>query len=247
MPYKVPFDIIGDVHGCFEELYSLLLQLGYNIKKVDRYEAAHPQERKLVFVGDLVDRGPNTPEVLRMVMDMVATNTALCVAGNHDDKLRRKLQGRHVQITNGLAESLEQLQQESLAFQQAVLNFLEELPSHYVLDQGRLAVAHAGLKEEYIGKDSSRVRAFCLYGQTTGELDDYGLPVRHAWAQDYQGDTLIVYGHTPVSELQWVNNTINIDTGCVFGGQLTALRYPERVLVSVPAAKAYYQTSKAPH
>jgi protein phosphatase len=239
-----PFDLIGDVHGCFDELHQLLIKLGYHIHKNSTYKVTHPAQRKIIFVGDLVDRGPNTPDVLRLVMDMVASGIAFCVNGNHDDKLKRKLQGRDVKIAHGLAESLQQLAHESDAFKNQVMQFLDGLTSHYVLDDGKLAVAHAGLKQHYLGRDSAKIRAFCLYGQTTGETDEFGLPVRYPWAQDYRGSTLIVYGHTPTPEAQWLNNTINIDTGCVFGGKLTALRYPEKQLVAVPAARIYALPNK---
>jgi len=117
--------------------------------------------------------------------------------------------------------------------------FLDSLRSHYWLDGGRLAVAHAGLREEMIGRGSGAVRKFALYGETTGEIDEFGLPVRADWAAAYRGRTSVVYGHTPVPEARWINNTLCIDTGCVFGGELTALRWPEKTLVSVPAAKVW--------
>jgi protein phosphatase len=241
---KGEFDIIGDIHGCFDELHQLLIMLGYQIVKETYYQVHHPRGRRIIFVGDLVDRGPNTPEVLRIVMDMVEAGIAFCVNGNHDEKLKRKLQGREVKIAHGLAESLAQLEHEPPSFKGKVIQFLDNLMSHYVFDEGKLAVAHAGLKEEYIGRGSPRVRAFCMYGDTTGEVDEFGLPVRYPWAQDYRGKTLIVYGHTPIPEPEWLNNTLNIDTGCVFGGKLTALRYPEKEIVSVQAAQVYSKPIK---
>ena len=240
-----PFDIIGDVHGCFDELVALLESLGYRIKPLNAegngYAVAHPEGRKAVFVGDLVDRGPGVVNVLKLVMSMVANGTALCVAGNHESKLVRKLKGRNVQVSHGLAESLAQLQLEPPEFQQQATQFMDGLISHYVLDGGNLVVAHAGMKEEYQGRASGRVRDFCLYGETTGETDEWGLPVRADWAAGYRGNATVVYGHTPVAEPMWLNRTINVDTGCVFGGRLTALRYPENELVSVPAARVYYE------
>ena len=243
-----PFDIIGDVHGCFDELVALLERLGYQVTRPsagrgadDGFSVSHPQGRKAVFVGDLVDRGPGVVDVLKLVMSMVTDGTALCVAGNHESKLVRKLKGRSVQVSHGLAESLEQLELETTGFQQQATQFMDGLISHYVLDGGNLVVAHAGMKEEYQGRASARVRDFCLYGETTGETDEWGLPVRTDWAAGYRGKATVVYGHTPVAEPAWLNRTINVDTGCVFGGSLTALRYPENELVSVPAARVYYE------
>ena len=238
-----PFDIIGDVHGCFEELVELLGQLGYAAGP-DGGPWQHPDGRKLVFLGDLVDRGPGIPQVLKLVMDAVAGGTAMCVPGNHELKLLRKLRGRDVQITHGLAESLAQLAGESEDFRAQVAQFIDDLVSHYVLDGGRLVVAHAGMKQEMQGRGSGAVRDFALYGETTGEIDEFGLPVRYNWAAEYRGLATVVYGHTPVPEPEWLNRTINVDTGCVFGGKLTALRYPERELVSVPAKRTYAESRK---
>jgi polynucleotide kinase-phosphatase len=242
-----PFDIIGDVHGCFDELHTLLTKLGYQITSANDhqpYHVRHPEGRKAIFLGDLVDRGPKTPEVLKLVMSMTESGQALAVPGNHDTKLMRKLRGRDVQITHGLAESLQQLDDEPLEFREGVATFIDDLVSHYVLDDGRLVVAHAGLKEELQGRGSGKVRDFAQYGETTGETDEFGLPVRYNWAAEYRGMAMVVYGHTPVPEPEWLNGTICIDTGCVFGGKLTALRYPEKELVSVPAFHTYYQPAK---
>jgi protein phosphatase len=241
-----PFDIVGDVHGCRSELEALLDRLGYNVRRdADGrpVDAVH-QSRRAVFVGDLVDRGPDTPGVLRLVMGMVAAGNAFCVPGNHEDKLLRALRGRNVKVSHGLAESLAQLDAEPPEFRSAVESFIDGLISHYVFDGGRLVVSHAGLVERMHGRTSGRVRAFCLYGETTGETDEFGLPVRYPWADDYRGRAMVVYGHTPTPEPEWVNDTICVDTGCVFGGSLTALRYPERDLVSVPAEREYYAPAK---
>jgi polynucleotide kinase-phosphatase len=237
-----PFDIVGDVHGCQAELAGLLDLLGY--RPGQDGTRRHPAGRTAVFLGDLVDRGPDTPGVLRTVMGMVASGTALCVPGNHEAKLLRALRGRDVRVSHGLAETLAQLGAAPEGFSAQVIAFLDGLVSHYVLDSGRLVVAHAGLREEMHGRASAAVRAFALYGETTGETDEFGLPVRYPWAQDYRGKAAVVYGHTPVPEATWVNNTICIDTGCVFGGRLTALRYPERELVSVTAAATYYEPAR---
>lgn len=245
-----PFDIIGDIHGCIVELNELLVKLGYAIVEGDGdtfvygFKVSHPENRQVVFLGDLVDRGIDSPKVLKLVMSMVKTSVAYCVPGNHDMKLQKKLNGKKVQLKHGLELTMQQLEGESAEFLKELELFLYSLVSHYVFDQGRLVVSHAGIKEEMQGRGSGAIRAFCLFGETTGEIDEFGLPVRYNWATDYRGDASIVYGHTPVPEPEWFNNTINIDTGCVFGGKLTALRYPEKELVSIPAKEMYYKPAK---
>ncbi len=239
-----PFDIIGDVHGCATELIELLTRLGYQIRLsgVGDGRRAHvraPAGRRPVFVGDLVDRGPASPDVLRIVMALSSECHGLCVPGNHDVKFVRWLQGRQVSLTHGLEQTARQFEGESQAFRSHVRTFLEKLPIHLWLDGGTLAVAHAGITEPMLGRDNDKIRSFCLYGETSGEQDQFGLPIRYHWAADYAGSTAIVYGHTPVPEAEWVNGTLCIDTGCCFGGALSALRWPEREIVSVPARQTY--------
>jgi len=247
---KGPFDIIGDVHGCFDELLELLSKLGYAVtKEADRninygYTVQHSEGRKALFVGDLVDRGPASNEVLRLVMSMVKNDQGLCVLGNHDDKLKRKLSGKNVQIKHGLQETLDQLANEPEEFIDEVKAFLNGLITHYILDEGKLCIAHAGLREDMQGRTSGAVRAFAMYGETTGEIDEFGLPIRYNWARDYKGKALVVYGHTPVHEATLLNNTYDLDTGCVFGGKLSALQYPEKTVVSVPAKQEYAKARK---
>ncbi len=248
-----PFDIIGDVHGCYDELVELLEKLGYREVKENLAPGAagpmtgpvfsHPEKRTAVFLGDLVDRGPRIIDTLKMVYNMVQWGSGLCVPGNHDLKLTQKLKGREVRGDFGLSYTLTEIgalpEDIRDGFIKETVAFLDGLPSHYVFDGGGLVVAHAGLKRVMQGRMSKRVREFCLYGETAGETDEFGLPIRHDWADRYQGGALVVYGHTPVPGVEWLNDTVNIDTGCVFGGKLTGLRYPEKEFVSVPARKVY--------
>lgn len=242
-----PFDIVGDVHGCFDELIELLETLGYRITRDQdgrAVDSEHPDGRTAVFVGDLVDRGPGTVDVLRLAMGMTAAGHALAVPGNHEAKLIRALDGAKVQVSHGLETTLAELDTQPASFRTAVREWCYSLVSHLVLDDGKLVVAHAGLKEAYHGRASGRVRSFALYGDTTGETDEFGLPIRYPWADEYRGQAMVVYGHTPTPRLEWVNNTLCLDNGAVFGGQLSALRYPERETVQVAAHAVHYQPVK---
>ncbi len=256
-----PFDIIGDIHGCCDELETLLSQLGYeptypshpgnigvNLGIWDFPTYSHPQGRKAVFLGDLVDRGPRILDTVKLVRNMVVAGSGICVPGNHENKLLRKLRGKNVRVSHGLAQTLEEIdgipEPERKTAIKALIEFLDSLVSHYVLDNGNLVVAHAGMKQEMQGRGSGAVREFALYGETTGEIDEFGFPLRFNWASEYRGEALVVYGHTPVPEAEWLNNTIDIDTGCVFGGKLTALRYPERELVAIAAKRVYCEPLK---
>jgi protein phosphatase len=241
---KSPFDIIGDIHGCADELQALLAELGYEVTwegaGADRRCVTRaPAGRRAVFLGDYVDRGPKSLDTLHIVMSMIGVGQAFGVLGNHDARLIRWLDGRNVQMTHGLAETAQQMQGVSPAFRRELKRFLDNLPFHLWLDGGELAAAHAGIRRDMLGLTTSATRAFCLYGDTTGERDEFGFPVRRNWAARYSGKTAVVYGHTPIVTTEWVNNTICIDTGCCFGGQLTALRWPERELVSVSALDVY--------
>lgn len=243
-----PFDIIGDLHGCTAELRTLLAEMGWQQEELHPAESPwgsevwrHPLGRKAIFVGDLVDRGPEVLDTIRVVRNMIQAGQAFCVAGNHDVKLVRWLRGKQVQVRHGLEQSIAELEPLPPEDRSRIESFLDGLISHYVLDGGKLVVAHAGLREEMHGRGSGAVREFCLFGETTGETDEFGLPVRYNWAAEYRGKATVVYGHTPVPEAEWLNNTVNIDTGAVFGGKLTAMRYPEREFVSVPAVREYAQ------
>lgn len=236
-----PLDIIGDVHGCCDELELLLDKLGY-VKTDGVY--AHPDGRTAAFIGDLCDRGDRNADVLRLVMDMVKSGNAIAVPGNHDVKLLKYLRGKNIQLTHGINKTAAELDASGEEFRREVAEFIDGLVSHYVLDDGKLVIAHAGLKKEYIGRSSGRVRDFCLYGETTGETDSYGLPVHIDWTADYRGKAAVVYGHIAGLEVRAKNNTYCIDTGCVYGGKLTAMRYPEKEFTEVRALKQYCEPAR---
>lgn len=236
-------DIIGDIHGCLPEFTELTKKLGYEWKKGI---PLHPENRILGFVGDLTDRGPESIKVIEIVWQLVIEQKkAYYTPGNHCNKLYRFLLGNKVQVSHGLETTVAEYNSLSKKTQQSIRHKFEQLyeyaPLYLVLDEQKLVIAHAGIKQEFIGQTHSSVKKFVLYGDITGEKHPDGSPVRRDWAKDYQGDTCIVYGHTPVKEPRILNNTYNIDTGAVFGGQLTALRYPEMELVSVVSTMPYVE------
>jgi diadenosine tetraphosphatase ApaH/serine/threonine PP2A family protein phosphatase len=243
-----PFDIIGDIHGCIDELHDLLALLGY--EQIGAGPAVrHPEGRTVLFLGDLNDRGPGSIPVWKLALESVRAGTAGYVPGNHDSKFGRYLLGRDVQLTHGLAGTVQEFlslpERERRKLGHAIAELLVQSPPYRVLDGKRLVVAHAGIEEWMIGKVNTAVSSFARYGERTGEYTEHGFPIRRDWAADYRGKALVVYGHTPVHEPVFRNNTINIDQGCVFGGELTALRYPEREIVSVPARRVYVEPSMA--
>lgn len=233
-------DVIGDIHGCMEEFKALLSELGYSaFDGVYR----HPDGRKLAFVGDLTDRGPDSIGVVKIVSALVDAGLGYYVPGNHCNKLYRFLQGNKVQHTHGLETTVAEFEKltgaEQENFRKIFIKLYEDAPLYQVLDDGKLIVAHAGIKKDYIGKQGKKVKTFVLYGDITGEFHENGMPVRRDWAQEYDGDAWVVYGHTPVREVRIVNKTANIDTGAVFGGKLSALRYPEMETVSVDSSMPF--------
>ncbi|WP_046175368.1 bis(5'-nucleosyl)-tetraphosphatase PrpE [Domibacillus indicus] len=233
-------DIIGDVHGCFDEFRTLTHTLGY---RWDEGIPIHPDGRNLAFVGDLTDRGPDSVRVMDMVCRLFEEQGALYVPGNHCNKLYRYFLGNNVQKTHGLETTVAELDSmpadEYRLLRKRFLSMYEDSPLYQVLDHDKLVIAHAGIRADYIGRADSRVKTFVLYGDITGEKHPDGSPVRRDWAKKYKGDAYIVYGHTPVKEPRKVGKTINIDTGCVFGGKLTGFRWPECETVSAESKQPF--------
>ncbi|REB09562.1 bis(5'-nucleosyl)-tetraphosphatase PrpE [Sporosarcina sp. BI001-red] len=235
------YDIIGDIHGCYDELLDLLTTLGYSLKSGI---PIHPSGRELAFVGDGMDRGPSSLQVMQLLFAMQDKNTLIYSPGNHCNKLYRYAMGNNVHHTHGLETTIAELDSLSTENRAQTLNrykqFYEALPLYHQLDDGKLIVAHAGLSEQMIGAPISRdVRTFVLYGDVSGKTLPDGSPERRDWAKSYDGSPWIVYGHTPVFERRFMQHTVNIDTGCVFGGKLTALRWPELETVSVDSQQPF--------
>ena len=225
------YDVIGDVHGCLDALRRLCAALGYD----DAF--CHAEGRRLVFLGDLVDRGPDSVGVLSLVGRLVSRGRALLTLGNHDDALLRWLCGESVDTQKGgLAQTLTQIEArtDKKLVKKAAAALYQRAPLYLLLDGGALIVAHAGIEEEMIGRTDPETRRFVLNGDAVGKSPD-GKTLRRDWAADYHGTAFIVYGHTPQERADVRGCTVNIDTGAYRGGQLTALRWPERTLISVPS------------
>src|SRR5262249_5839391 len=242
-----PFDVIGDVHGCIDELQRLFHQLGYVPEKAGY---RHPDGRRAVFVGDLVDRGPGNLPVLQLAMAMRDAGHALTVLGNHDRKLLRWLRREHVRMVYGLALTVDELlsmpSDEREALRARLITFFERTPGYLILDGGHLIVTHGALRDDMIGCWDDAIASYCLYGEVDG-IGPRGRPLRHDWGaarvQRFDLDERspsIIYGHNVVHTPRWVNRTLDLDTGCVYGGMLTALRWPERELVQVAAQRVYF-------
>lgn len=231
---KAKFDIIGDLHGCVEELKGLLVKLGY--AEEDGLYISH-EGRMPVFCGDLTDRGKYSVETVKLIYKLFDKDLALYVPGNHCNKLYRYLCGSRIKIANGLETTIAEIERldekEKNNFCRIFLRLYENSSLYLVLDDGNLVVSHAGIKENMIGEVSERVKSQCLYGDVNGEVDEMGHPIRKEWFRVYSGKPLNVFGHTPVFESKIINNTINIDQGCVFGWRLAALNYPERGITYV--------------
>ncbi|HKS71336.1 MAG TPA: metallophosphoesterase, partial [Ktedonobacterales bacterium] len=181
---RPPFDIIGDVHGCIEELRELLGKLGY-ARETDGSEAyAHPQGRRLIFVGDLEDRGPASMAVLRLVIATRDAGHALLVIGNHDNKFLRWLRGRNVRIGHGLEKTIQQLDEVPQPRRAALRDQIEALyataPGYLLLDGGRLVVTHGAILDSMIGEWNERIASFCLYADVIGRTSS-GRPIRRDW------------------------------------------------------------------
>lgn len=240
------FDIIGDIHGCAFELFLLLEKLGYKQDISNGTIIYHPPEgRKVVFVGDLVDRGYSSGIVYCFVRDMINAGYALLSRGNHDDKLMRWAKGNNVILNHGIDETIKELEQLNIK-KEEIFDFLNSIPMYLSFDDERLIVVHGAwnLSLKDIDPFHKKCKKWCLYGPTTGKMLPNGFPDRIDWVisrKEYE--PIIIYGHQPYKEVRICNGTYGIDTGCVFGGRLTCLCYPELEIVYVNALEKYSGTN----
>lgn len=230
------FDVIGDIHGCYKELTELLDRLGYRIDPETAGIREAPEGRSLIFLGDFTDRGPEPVKVLRLVMDAVGSGSALSVRGNHEEKILQKLI-KNTPAKEEVMETLYAIRAEGEQFVNKVTGFIAGLP-YVILCGENCLIAHAGLKEEFQDfnasdpKRTGKIKSLTIYGDITGRKLPDGKPERLDWALAYRGEKTVIYGHSIVEKAVWRNNTINIDTGCFETGILTAVRMPEKEIVS---------------
>lgn len=230
------FDVIGDIHGCHRELTGLLLKLGYRMDIGAERISGVPDDRRLIFLGDFTDRGPEPVKVLRLAMDAIDKGFALSVRGNHEEKILQKLI-KNTPAKEEVMQTLDAIRSEGGEFVNKVIAFIESLP-YVILCGDRYLVAHAGLKEEFQDfdtddhKKAGKIKSLTIYGDITGRKLPDGRPERLDWAASYNGERTVIYGHSIVEEAVFRNNTINIDTGCFETGILTAVRLPEKIIVN---------------
>ncbi|MGG3626128.1 metallophosphoesterase [Bacillus gobiensis] len=247
-------DIIGDIHGCYEEMILLLEKLGYEKNQEELY--VHPEGRKFISIGDVMSRGPESLKTMLFFLRHVNEGLAYMIDSNHGWKIARWLDGRKVTLNHGdekVEQELQLFEEEQGAEQtektkEAIKEFLKNAPSHYVFANNgiqTLVCAHAGIKDEFIGKQSRDISDFCRYGDTDG-FDSKGKPIRKDWFIHHKTSPLIIWGHDPKPRPTMINRTMNIDQGVVFGGMLTAFRYPEAEIASVKAKKDYSGGSDNP-
>ena len=223
------FDIVGDLHGAVPQLLELLNKLGYAA------DLTPPQGRKLVFVGDLADRGSDNVGALRLVSAAVRAGHALLVLGNHDERLLRWLRGETIEIKGGIDRTIAEIeaQKDAASLKAELTRLLEMAPLVLELSGGKLVVAHAGVEEPILTKGIDEAAAyFILNGDAIGKSPD-GKTLRRDWAVNYMGDAFVAYGHTPQPSVLIRNNTVNVDTGVYRTGVLSALRWPQMEIISV--------------
>jgi len=206
--------VVGDIHGCYDELMELLetVELG--------------EKDRVVSVGDLITKGPKSKEVLEVFMTDARFST---VIGNHDLALRRKWNGEDIELKRAQKDAHKELSGEKDAY--AI--FFNRLP--FTIDLDTHLVVHAGFRPNVE-----------LFSQTTDDMtlirtlgadreSDEGTP----WYHVYDGEKTVLFGHWPAPEPRRGRKAIGLDTGCVYGYNLTAYIIETDEFVTVKAKKAY--------
>lgn len=247
------FDIIGDIHGCYDEMLQLLKTLGYE-QQNDLY--IHPAGRRLISVGDIMSRGPKSIATMQFWLKQTEANLSFMTDSNHGWKIARWLRGQQVTLNHGD----ELVEQEFIAYEQShsaeettdlkkrFAHMLLNAPSHYILtqnDRTKAIVTHAGIKDHYISKQSKVISDFCRYGDIQ-QTDRLSKPIRGDWFINHKTSELIIWGHDVKVQPFKANRTINIDQGVVFGGELTALQFPELKFKSIKAFNNYVGMKENP-
>jgi hypothetical protein len=206
--------VVGDIHGCYDELMELM-------EKVDVGE-----KDRVICVGDLITKGPKSKEVLELFMTDPRFSS---VIGNHDLALRRKWNGEDIELKPAQRETHKALRDQKDAY----ASFFNRLP--FTIDLDTHLVVHAGLRPNVE-----------LYSQTTGDMTRLRTlgPDRESaegtpWYHVYYGEKIVLFGHWPAPEPRRGKKAIGLDTGCVYGYQLTAYIIEEDEFVNVTAKTAY--------
>lgn len=227
------YDFIGDVHGCKKTLDALFVKLGYAWRG---NVWVHPHGRIPVFLGDLIDKGPDSYGVLKLALRMVFRNKALYVPGNHCEKLYRFIKGGGTNLSVQLQKTIAQIKGsiDGKALMRDFASFMSKVKTHLVLDGGNVVAVHASVTKDTVGvynKETYRMNLFGFVNQSV--LNQNGVPMRIPTMDMYVGDKLVIHGHIKMREPRYGNNVLNIDTSCgKMGGKLTSYRYPEGNLVS---------------
>jgi hypothetical protein len=242
---KKTYDVISDVHSCFIELTELLEKLGYQYES-NKNVYIHPEsDRKVVFVGDLISRGPYHLATIFLIRSMINEGLALCVRGNHDDKIKRFAEGKAVILRHGDDKTAEAIENCNTITKQEIIDFFSRMPYYLQLDN-ELVVVHAAFRNKMLEFEpfAKRCRDWALYGPVN-KLMINGLPDRIDWAAERKVESpIIVCGHQVYNEPRYINGVWQIDTGCCFGGKLTSVSWPEQVITQVKA-HGIYDNSKS--
>ena len=217
---------IGDVHGCAREFEELLKKL--KLSKGDR----------VVQVGDLVNRGPDSHDVIQLAQEYGVES----ILGNHELRLLRyKHNGRKSQLKEYDRSTLEQLTRSDW-------DYLEKLPEHRFGPDKNTVFVHGGFlpSEPWQNQNIDTITTIQVIDRSGNPAKRSDAPDGSPWAEKWHGKPFVIYGHTPRPKVLSRPGSIGIDTGCVYGGHLTAYIVESQKLLQVPARKAYAYSKRLP-